>query len=270
MTAPEPGEIKEPTPCCMKHGLPSVTLFGMTISNITLEEALGDMSRQIVSREPGYIVTPNVDHVIEFQNNSEFREAYKNAFLVLPDGVPILWAGKLLKKPLKQKISGSDLVYWLSEHAAQHGYRVYFMGGAEGVAEEAAQILQTMYPGLQIAGFCCPPIGFDKDPVKNQEVIDGIRDARTDICFVALGAPKQDVWSYKYCQATGAPIHIGVGGSFDFVAGRTRRAPEWMQRSGLEWFWRLMQEPRRLAHRYLIRDIGFFALLWREWWGTRN
>ena len=270
MTVAGPGEQEDVSLRCMQQGLPCVTLFGMTISNVTLDEALQDMDRQIVSREPGYIVTPNVDHVIEFRDNPEFRDAYRDAFLVLADGVPILWAGKLLKKPIKQKISGSDLVYWLSEHASRHGYRIYFMGGAEGVAEEAAKILQTRYPGLQVAGWCCPPLGFERDPLKNQEIIDKIRAARTDICFVALGAPKQDVWSYKYCQETGAPIHIGVGGTFDFVAGRTRRAPVWMQRCGLEWLWRLIQEPRRLAHRYLVRDMIFFSLLWREWWGARK
>ena len=265
MAVTDPDNSCSPSLRCEQHGLPSVTLFGMTISNITLEEALCDMQRQITAREPGYIVTPNVDHVIEFKNNPEFRKAYHDAFLVLADGVPILWSSKLLKKPLKQKISGSDLVYWLSEYAAQQGYRVYFMGGAEGVAEEAAGVLQKTYPGLQVAGWCCPPLGFDRDPVKNQDVIDQIRASKADICFVALGAPKQDVWSYRHHQATGVPVHIGVGGSFDFVAGRTRRAPKWMQKHGFEWFWRLMQEPRRLAYRYLVRDTAIIPLIWREW-----
>ena len=116
-----------------------------------------------------------------------------------------------------------------------------------------------------MAGTYSPPLGFEKDPEQNQKAIDLIRESGADICFTALGAPKQDLWNWRYHQECGAKLCLGIGASLDFVAGRVKRAPVWMQRVGLEWTWRIMQEPRRMAQRYLIRDSKFLVLLWREW-----
>lgn len=258
------------TPRCALGGLPTVTMFGMTINNVTLDEVFDAVTRQIEAREPGFILTPNVDHVCDFLANPEFHEAYQNGFLVLADGTPILWAARLLGSPIKQKISGSDLVYWLTEYAARKGYSIFFFGAAEGVAEEAAHILQERYKGLRVAGTYSPPLGFEKDPETDAEAVRIVRDAAPDICYVALGAPKQDLWSYRHYRDTGVPVHIGVGGSLDFVAGRTKRAPVWMQKAGLEWTWRLAQEPRRLARRYLIKDMQFLPLVYREFRDRRR
>lgn len=257
-------------PRCVQDGLDAVTMFGMTINNVTLDEVFQAVSRQIRTREPGYILTPNVDHVCEFQENREFRDAYQNGFLVLTDGVPILWLSKLLGKPIKQKISGSDLVYWLTEYAAQNGYSIFLLGAEEGIAQRAGEILQERYPGLKIAGSYSPPMGFDKDPEKVAESVGIVRDAKPDICYVALGAPKQDLWSYRHYKETGVPVHIGIGASLNFVTGDTKRAPRWMQLCCLEWVWRIGQDPRRLAKRYLVRDLQFIPLVWREIWRTRG
>ena len=258
-------ENTENTPRCAQRGLETVTLFNMPINNLTLPETLTAMADHIDAGEQGYVVTPNVDHAVEFAHNELFRQAYQDAAFVLADGVPILWAGKLFGKPIKEKISGSDLLYWLSEYAAEKGYSVFLLGAAEGVGVEAGRILEEKYPGLKVAGVYSPPLGFEKDPEENQKAIDLIRESGADICFTALGAPKQDLWNWRYHKETGAKICLGIGASLDFVAGRVKRAPVWMQRVGLEWTWRIMQEPVRMGKRYLIRDAYFLVLLWREW-----
>lgn len=252
-------------PRCAQRGLETLTLFNMPMNNVTLQETLDAIGRHIDAGEQGYVVTPNVDHAVEFDENPDFRQAYQNAALVLADGMPIIWASKLFGKPLKAKISGSDLIYWLSEYAAQKGYSIFLLGAREGVADQAAKKLVEKYPGLKIAGTHSPPLGFEKSEETNRKVINLVRDSGADICFVALGAPKQDLWSWRYHKEAGAKIFLGVGASFDFVAGTIQRAPVWMQRTGLEWTWRIMQEPSRMAHRYLIRDSKFLLLLFHEW-----
>lgn len=261
----ETPKISSGGPRCAQRGLETLTLFNMPMNNVTLQETLEAIGRHIDAGEQGYVVTPNVDHAVEFDENPDFRQAYQNAALVLADGMPIIWAGKLFGKPLKAKISGSDLIYWLSEYAAQKGYSLFLLGAREGVADQAAKKLVEKYPGLKIAGTHSPPLGFEKSEETNRKVIDLVRDSGADICFVALGAPKQDLWSWRYHKEAGAKLFLGVGASFDFVAGTIQRAPVWMQRTGLEWTWRIMQEPRRMAHRYLIRDSKFLLLLFREW-----
>ncbi|MCC6694558.1 MAG: WecB/TagA/CpsF family glycosyltransferase [Candidatus Hydrogenedentes bacterium] len=236
----------------------------MKFSSVSLDEVFRAVTRQIEAREPGYIVTPNVDHVCEYQINEAFRRAYQNAFLVLADGVPVIWASRLCGSPIKEKISGSDLVYLLSEYAALKGYSIFFLGAEPGVAARAAEILRQRFPGFTIAGAYSPPFGFEKDPEEERKTVAMIRDAAPDICYVALGSPKGDVWNYRQCENTGVPVHVGVGASLDFVVGKVRRAPRWMQRTGLEWTWRLALEPRRLATRYLVKDLRFLPLLLRE------
>lgn len=257
-------------PLCTEEGVDTVKMFGMTISNVTLDEVFEAVTRRIEAHEPGYILTPNVDHICDFQKSEEFRDAYHDGFLVLADGTPVIWASKLLGIPIKEKISGSDLVYSLTEYAAQKGYSIFLFGAAEGIAQRAGEILQERYPALKVAGAYSPPIGFDKDPEMLAESIRVVREAAPDICYVALGAPKQDLWNYRHHKEAGVPVLVGVGASLDFVTGKTKRAPRWMQRVGLEWTWRLGQEPRRLAKRYLIKDMQFLPLLIKEWMQRRR
>jgi len=242
----------------------AVTLWGVTINSLTLPDVLQAVDDRIARGEPGYICTPNVDHVVLYQTHAAFRDSYGGAFLILPDGVPLIWASHLLRKPLRRKISGSDLIYSLSEHAARQGHSVFFLGAAEGVAEEAAGVLAARYPGLKVAGWYSPPEGFENDAEENGKVIDLLREAAPDICYVALGTPKQCLWNWQHHKHAGVPVLIGVGGSFDFVTGKQKRAPRLMQWMGLEWLWRLCREPRRLWRRYLVRDMRFVPLVWRE------
>lgn len=241
-------------------------IFGLSFCDVTLDELVALVDEQIRSRRPGYIATPNVDHVCRVHRDSAFRAAYENARLVLCDGMPIIWASKWLGRPLRQKLSGSDLVHWLSAHAAKRGYTVYFFGAREGVADETARILQEKFTGLKVAGTQSPPIGFHADPETNAAATRRVRESGADIVYVALGSPKQEIWMHENVENCGVPVMIGVGAAFDFVSRRVRRAPEWMQRMGLEWVWRLCQEPRRLWRRYLVEDLLFAKLLLAELW----
>lgn len=248
----------------------TVRIGGIPIHNVTLSEALEVIDERIRSRRPGFVLTPNVDHVCLCRRDDGMRAAYEDGFLSVADGKPLLWAARILGAPLKQKISGSDLIYWLSEFAADRGHSVFYFGAAEGVAEEAARRLQARYPGLRVAGTHSPPRGFDRDPESNARAMAVVRDAAPDICFVALGSPRQDVWNHRYHKQTGAIVHIGVGASFDFVAGIQKRAPVWMQHGGLEWAWRLVHEPTRLARRYLVDDLAFLPIVWNDWRALRR
>lgn len=243
----------------------TVELFDIPFSRVTLDDTFQFFSERIAQREPGYVVTPNVDHVCRIHRDPAFREAYSEATLILADGMPLIWASRLLGKPLLAKISGSDLVPLLSEFAAEKGYRVFYFGAAEGVAEHAAERLKARFPELQVAGFHSPPMGFDEDPEENPKAVARVRDSKADICFVAMGAPRQEIWLRDHYKELGVPVSIGIGAGLDFVVGHQKRAPVWMQNAGMEWIWRLCHEPRRLWRRYLVEDMLFFRLLWREW-----
>jgi len=244
-----------------RAGVQSIELCGVRIDKVKLRAVLRSIYIQISQRQPGYIVTPNVDHICLLQDDAKFRNAYNHALLSLPDGKPLLWAGRLLRTPLRAKLSGSDLIYRVSQFAAANGFSVYFLGAAEGVGAEAARRLQELYRGLEVAGVISPPLGFEQDPELNGRILRQLAESGADICFVALGSPKQEIWMSQNVKESRVPVMIGVGASFDFVTGRAKRAPSWMQEAGLEWFWRLCHEPRRLWRRYLVRDTRFFLLL---------
>lgn len=243
----------------------TVEIFDMHISKLSYEQVCDIICERIIRREPGYIATPNVDHVCNYHRIPSFREVYNGAFLLLPDGTPIVWASRLFGDPLPQKLSGSDMVPRLCALAAGHGFSVHFFGGTDGAAEETAQRMQQEFPSLKVAGWYCPPFGFEKDPQESRKAVEAVRAAQPDICFVALGSPKQEFWMHRYHQESSAIVCLGIGGAFEFVSGRVRRAPAWVQATGLEWLWRLAHEPRRLWRRYLIDDLVFFKLLWGEY-----
>ena len=213
----------------------------------------------------GYVVTPNVDHVCLAEENPELVAAYRHALLSLVDGVPLLWLARLMRTPLPEKISGSDLMRPLIARAASEGLRVFFLGGVPGVADKAAAILRAEYPTLQVAGTLAPPLGFEKDPAQNDAVLKTLREAKSDVVLVALGCPKQELWMYRNRAALAPAVALGIGASLDFIAGVVRRAPPWMSKVGLEWLYRLAQEPKRMAQRYLVRDRAIVGVALRMW-----
>jgi N-acetylglucosaminyldiphosphoundecaprenol N-acetyl-beta-D-mannosaminyltransferase len=244
-------------------GSARVHLLGLDIDNFTMDETLSAIGEIMERREFAYAVTPNVDHTVKFRKSQGFRDLYAKATLVVADGVPLVWASSLLGTPLKQRINGTDLFERSCEYAAQRGYSIFLLGGSPGAAEAAASKLSLRHPDLKIAGWDCPAYGFYKSPEQNEAVQKIIRDSGAEILFVGLGAPQQEQWMCDYGPGTGAHFAIGVGVSFSFVGGLIPRAPLWMQRSSLEWLWRLGKEPRRLWRRYLLEDLPFFGMLLR-------
>ena len=245
-------------------GTHKADICGVMVDLVSLQEVLDAVMFRTERRIPGYIVTPNVDHVCLYRRNAAFGRAYQEAFLAVPDGVPLLWSGKLLGTPLVQRLNGTDMVYAISERAAAEGRSIFLLGAAEGVPEQAAERLQSLYPGLRVAGTYSPSMGFEKNETENADIIERLRVAAPDICFVAVGSPKQEIWMGRHCEESRVPVMIGVGASLDFIAGRKRRAPRLFQKAGFEWLWRLCTEPRRLWRRYLVEDMLFFVLLARQ------
>lgn len=236
------------------------------IDNLTMQETLQAVDSLISENKSAYVVTPNVDHIVKLETDQELQAAYANASLILTDGKPLLWIAKWYGTPIKEKISGSDLFPLLCDMAAKKGYRMFFLGAAEGVAAKAAQSLSERYTGLQVVGTYSPPFGFEKDSVEMDKIKAMIQEAKPDILIVGLGCPKQEKFLYHHCQELCVPVSFGLGASFDFEAGNVKRAPKWMANHGLEWLFRITQDPKRMAKRYLVDDrkIVGLALKYRK------
>lgn len=233
------------------------------IDNLTMQEALQAIDELIKKNINAYVVTPNVDHIVQLETNKELQKVYKNASLILTDGKPLLWIAKWYGTPIKEKISGSDLFPLLCKMAAEKGYTMFFLGAAEGVAAKAAENLMKRYKGLQVVGTYSPPYGFEKNPDEMDKIKAMIRKANPDILIVGLGCPKQEKFIYYNREELGVPISLGLGASFDFEAGNVKRAPKWMADHGLEWLFRITQDPKRMAKRYLMDDLKIFKLAWK-------
>ena len=230
------------------------------IDNLTMKETLEAIDLLIKEDKCAYVVTPNVDHIVQLETNKELQDVYKNAALILTDGKPLLWIAKWYGTPIKEKISGSDLFPLLCDMAAKKGYKMFFLGAGEGIAAKAAANLADQYKGLQVVGTYSPPIGFENNSAELEHIETMIRKVSPDILIVGLGCPKQEKFMYHHCKELGVPISLGLGASFDFEAGNIKRAPKWMANHGLEWFFRITQDPKRMANRYLIDDRKILGL----------
>lgn len=231
------------------------------VDNLTMNEALKAIDTLIKARKNAYVVTPNVDHIVQLERGGELVDVYKNADLILTDGKPLIWISKLYKTPIKEKISGSDLFPLLCKMAAKKGYTMFFLGAAEGVAAKAARNLSRRYSGLNVVGTYSPPIGFEKDEAEMSKIEKMIKDVHPDILIVGLGCPKQELFIYHNREKLGVPISLGLGASLDFEAGNVKRAPKWMANHGLEWLFRITQDPKRMAKRYLVDDTRIVRLM---------
>lgn len=230
------------------------------IDNLTMQEALEEIDKLIQEKKSAYVVTPNVDHIVQLETNKELQDVYADASLILTDGKPLLWISKWYGTPIKEKVSGSDLFPFLCEMAAKKGYKMFFLGAAEGVAAKAAENLTNRYKGLQVVGAYSPPIGFEKKQEEIGKIESMIKKSNPDILIVGLGCPKQEIFMHRYCKELGVPISLGLGASFDFEAGNIKRAPKWMADHGLEWLFRITQDPKRMAKRYLVDDRKILGL----------
>lgn len=237
-----------------------IKLLNTYVDNVSMKEAIDRIEELIKEDGYHYVVTPNVAHVVQIENDEDFRAIYNDADLVLTDGMPLIWISKAFNLGIKEKVSGSDLVPKLCERAAKSGHRVFFMGAAEGVAKACGERLTEKYPGLNVVGTYSPPFGFEKDEKERQKIFKMLEESKPDILFLGVGSPKQERFLYQYKNELKVPVSLGIGAAIDFEAGNKKRAPKWMQKSGLEGFYRFGQEPKRMFKRVFIDDFKIFGI----------
>jgi len=246
-----------------------VAVLGVPFDSLTIPEAIRRIDAMIASQRTHYVVTANVDFLVQAHRDVELRRILLDADLVLCDGTPLVWASRWLGNPLPERVAGSDLAPALLQSAAEKGHRVFLLGAADGFAAAATERLQQQDPLLQVVGHYAPPFSALLE-MNHDEILRRVQAARPDILLVSFGCPKQEKWIAMHHRALGVPVTIGVGATLDFLAGRKKRAPRWMRRTGTEWFYRLAQEPRRLYKRYAWDVVYFAPLLAQQWWRLRT
>jgi N-acetylglucosaminyldiphosphoundecaprenol N-acetyl-beta-D-mannosaminyltransferase len=243
-----------------------ITLMGCTVDNLSMEETLQTIEGFIRTGEPHQHVVVNVDKLVKASRDPELRRIINECALINADGMPVVWASRLLGKPLKERVAGIDLFEALMRRAGEKGWRVFLLGAREEVVSKVAFTYQHRYPALVLAGW---RNGYWTGEAQEAQVVEQIRDARPDLLFVAISSPKKEQFLGRWQAGMKIPFAMGVGGSFDVAIGHVKRAPVWMQKSGLEWFYRFLQEPRRMFRRYFIEDMAFVRLLIKELKGGR-
>jgi N-acetylglucosaminyldiphosphoundecaprenol N-acetyl-beta-D-mannosaminyltransferase len=233
----------------------TIQLSGLRIDRVTQDSALDAIAHLVAAQRGGFVVTPNLDHVAIAKRDDLLRAAYEDAALSLADGQPLVWCSRLLGTPLPERVAGADLLAPLFKRAESAGWRVFLLGGREDVSRRAKRLLRARHPRLQVVGrdssFWSPQ---STTAPADERTVWAVRRARPDLVIVAYGCPKQERWMHRHAALLGPAVCLGLGGSLDFYVGAVRRAPSWVSRIGAEWIYRLAQEPRRLATRYLWRD----------------
>jgi N-acetylglucosaminyldiphosphoundecaprenol N-acetyl-beta-D-mannosaminyltransferase len=231
--------------------------MGVRVGAVSEADAVRAIVSAAAANRGCWAITANLDHLRRYQQESAARELIDSADLVVADGAPLIWASRIAGDPLPERVAGSTMMWAICEAAGHHQLPVFLLGGDPGVAERAAQILLDRYTGLKIAGVSCPPMGFENHGHELDRIRDEVADANPQIVLVALGFPKQDVLIRYLRDTLPAVSFIGVGIGLSFISGQKARAPNWVQKSGLEWVHRLLQEPRRLGRRYLFQGAPF-------------
>jgi N-acetylglucosaminyldiphosphoundecaprenol N-acetyl-beta-D-mannosaminyltransferase len=238
-----------------------ITLMGCQVDNLSMEETLGRIEHFIQSGQAHQHVVVNVDKLVKASRDPQLRQIINDCALINADGMPVVWASRLLGKPLKERVAGVDLFEALMRRAGEKGWRVFLLGAREEVVSKVAETYQRKYPRLVLAGY---RNGYWKGEAEELDVVRQVRDSRADLLFVAISSPKKEQFLGRYQAEMKIPFAMGVGGTFDVAIGRVKRAPVWMQKSGLEWFYRFLQEPRRMFRRYFIEDMAFIWLFIKE------
>ncbi len=246
-----------------RHELKCVTIWGVPLAQLTCEQALDEIDRLIQRGKPAFFITANLNYVMLSNRDKRLRAVNEAAAFLVADGMPLVWYSRLAGETLPERIAGADLIYLLCQQAAERGYRVYLLGGGEGVAEQAAGVLQSRHPSLQIVGTEAPMLD-EMSPDEHDALVARIRRARPDLLLAAFGQPKGEIWLAENCQAMGVPACVQLGASFDFVAGRTPRAPRWIQRIGAEWLHRIWCEPGRMVPRYSRNAVFLITAIARD------
>ena len=238
-------------------------VWGLNFHAVDMEQTLDYLEQVIYERQPSYAVTANLNYAMLCAKNPRLAAFTRNSALTLCDGMPILWRSKLNATKLPERVAGSDLIYRLAERCAEKKLRVYFYGASEGIAELAAKSLKMLYPRLSVAGVQCPPFRVcSSEEIRSQ--IATIKRSKPDLLLVALGQPKGEYWIEDHLEELGVPLTIQLGASFDFVAGNAVRAPRLVQKIGMEWLYRTLKDPRRLAPRYFANFLFLVKILRQE------
>jgi len=243
-----------------------IEILGVPIDNLSMEESLRRIEEFIRDGGVHQHVVVNVDKIVKAHRDPRLREIIRSCDLINVDGQPVVWISRWLGRPLKERVSGADLMTALIERSAEKGYRPFFLGARAETVSRLVQVLQARYPRLQIAGW---HDGY-WTPEQEPAVVEEIRHARADILFVAVSSPKKELFLGRWKEQLNVPFMMGVGGAFDVAAGLVKRAPVWMQKAGLEWLFRLLQEPGRMWRRYLVDGWAVVPLFWKEWWRLRS
>ena len=236
-------------------------LLNTYINNVTMPETIAAIEKMIADNKRSYVVAINVDVVMKIENDPYLKQVVDNADMVLVDGKPLVWISKLHGKPLKAKISGSDLVPLLCDVAAKKGYSIFIIGGKDGIAEQATRKLEEKLAGIQVVGTYAPPLGFEKDEKELDKINQMISEVHPDLLIACFGCPKQEKWIYQNISKYDAKVSVCAGATVDFLAGNVNRAPRWMSEHGLEWFYRFLQEPKRMFKRYFVDDVKIVGLI---------
>ena len=232
-----------------------VAVLGLPLANVTIDQAVERVEQMIAQEGTHQVATANLDFWLKSNSDPHLHRIIAGCDMVVADGMPLVWASKFLGAPLPERVTGVDMVPRLMELSVEKGYRIFLLGGGDGVAVAAKEMFERQYPGVQICGAFAPPVA-DLREMDHSEILDQVRAAKPHILLVGFGNPKQEKWIWMHRRQLGVPVSIGIGGSMDMLLGRVKRAPKWMQRTGLEWFMRMMQEPRRLAPRYFKDFVG--------------
>jgi N-acetylglucosaminyldiphosphoundecaprenol N-acetyl-beta-D-mannosaminyltransferase len=234
-----------------------IELLGAPLDPVTLEEAVATVDRAVRSRVPVQHASLNAAKLVRLKKDVALREAIWGCDLVTADGQPVVWAARVLGHRVPERVNGTDLMEVLLAHAAAHSYRVYLLGARPDVLDDAAAEIRRRYPSIRIVGH---HHGYFSD-AEEEHVVREIIATRPDLMFIALETPQKELFLARHRGDVEIPFMMGVGGSFDVIAGRRKRAPRWAQRAGLEWFFRFIQEPRRLGRRYIVGNTRFIALV---------
>lgn len=232
----------------------TVALFGLPIANVTMDEAVARIAHTLEAGGTAQIATANLDFARNARRNPILHKVICDCSMVLPDGAPMLWAANLFARPLKERVTGVDLVPRLAQLSAKDGYRIFLLGSQEANAKAATEVLEQRYPGVNIVGRYSPELA-PLEQMDDAAILARIHEAKPHILLVAFGNPKQELWIHRNRFNLPGMVSIGIGGSLDMIAGSLRRAPRWVQSVHMEWVFRMVQEPRRLVPRY-VSDFG--------------
>jgi N-acetylglucosaminyldiphosphoundecaprenol N-acetyl-beta-D-mannosaminyltransferase len=251
-------QTKEPAETAMEH--PKVNILNIPIDNIGMADLLDEL------KQGGVVFTPNVDHLMKLQKDREFYQVYQDADYRVCDSQLIMYASRFLGQPIREKVSGSDLFPAFYQHySSDESVKIFLLGGETGVAATARQRINAKVGRNMVVDSYCPPWGFENDLEECTKIIHLVNNSGANVLAVGVGAPKQEKWIIQYRSSLmGIKTFFAIGATIDFEAGNLQRAPVWMSSAGLEWLYRLVSEPGRLWKRYLVEDLGFFALIFRQ------